>query len=337
MSARRLRLVGAALLALSLLLLLAMLLYQLPFVQDRLGWRISALRADIRYALSPPEQAVFTPNPTLAAVVNTTLAAMTPSPVPTATPGATALPTADLSPTVEPTALPASAILGGITHEYQKWNNCGPANLSMALSYWDWSGDQRPVAEYTKPNPRDKNVMPYEMTAYVEEHTDFDALYRVAGDLQLLKTFISAGFPVIIEKGYEGAGFEDWMGHYEVVSGYDDGAQQFIVQDSYIMADLPVSYAEMEQYWRHFNYTYIVIYPPEREQEVLAILGPDADEEANWQRAAQKASDEIISLSGRPQFFAWFNRGTSLVALQDYAGAANAYDEAYSIYAQLDP
>ena len=37
-------------------------------------------------------------------------------------------------------------------------------------------------------------------------------------------------------------------------------------------------------------------------------------------------------MTGRDQFFAWFNRGTNLVRLQDYAGAAAAYDEAFALY-----
>ena len=48
----------------------------------------------------------------------------------------------DLS--VESTAALA-AMLTGILHQFQMWNNCGPANLSMALSFWDWKGDQRVI------------------------------------------------------------------------------------------------------------------------------------------------------------------------------------------------
>ena len=44
---------------------------------------------------------------------------------------------------------------------------------------------------------------------------------------------------------------------------------------------------------------------------------------------------EAGSLTGREQFFAWFNRGTNLVYLQDYASAAQAYDTAFSLYADL--
>ncbi len=311
--------------------------YQMPFVQDRVGWRVSELRARIQYAISPPEEAVFAPDPTLAAMVDATLVALTPTPTALPTEGPTSEPTVPAAPTIQPTAIPASRQLGGIRHEYQQWNNCGPANLSMALSFWGWQGDQRPVAAWVKPNPRDKNVMPYELAAYVAQETGFRVITRVGGNLDLLKQFVAAGFPVIVEKGFEGPGFDAWMGHYEVVSGYDDATQRFTVQDSYIMADLPLSYAEMAQYWRHFNYTYLVVYPPEREQEVFDILGPHVDETYNDQFAAQLASDEIFATTGREQFFAWFNRGTNLVSLQDYAGAAAAYDEAFRIYATVDP
>ncbi len=315
-------------------------IYKLPFVEERIGWRISELRAKIKYALSPPEEAIFTPNPTVVAMVQATLAAYTPTTSPS-TPSATIEnpATATITPTAtaSPTPIPESVQLDGITHEYQKWNNCGPANLSMALSYWDWPGDQRDTAAILKPNQRDKNVMPSEMGAFVNDHTDLNAIVRVGGNLELLKRFIAAGFPVIIEKGFEGSGFSGWMGHYEVLSGYDDSRERFTVQDSYIMADLPVLYDAMEEYWKHFNYTYIVIYPPSVEDTVMNILGPDADETYNIQHAAQIAADEIYADTKRDQFFAWFNRGANLVHLQDYAGAAAAYDSAFQIYTEIDP
>ena len=57
--------------------------------------------------------------------------------------------------------------------------------------------------------------------------------------------------------------------------------------------------------------------------------------EKNYENAALKASNEIYGLSGVDQFFAWYNRGTNLVKLQDYAGASAAYDEAFAVYATL--
>jgi hypothetical protein len=334
MSTRRWR--GAAVVVLGLVLCAALagFAYNIPFVQDHLGWRVAELRASIKYAISPPGEAVFTPNPTLAAMVLSTLAAMTPTPSLSPTAGPTSTPTITATPTVPPTPLPASIRLKGVIHEYQKWNNCGPANLAMALSYWGWVGDQRDTAAYMKPNPRDKNVMPYEMANFVQDKTGFKIVVRVGGDLNLLKQFLAGGFPVIVEKGFDVPG-KEWMGHYEVLTGYDDAKDVFIGQDSYIIPDLPIPYDQLQSDWRAFNYTYLVIYPPDRETEVLDLLGPQADETVNYQAAAKEASDEIYRTSGRDQFFAWFNRGTNLVWLRDYAGAAAAYDEAYKIDATL--
>ena len=335
MRRNRLRLFLWALLPLVSIITLGILAYQLPVVQEKVAWRISALQARIKYAISPPEEAVFTPNPTVAAMVQSTLESFTPTV--TVTPNAAPTTTATLTPTPSPipTTIPESVQLTGVRHEYQKWNNCGPANLSMALSFWGWDGDQRPIAKFVKPNPRDKNVMPYELANFVEDGTGLKVITRVGGDIELLKKFIAAGFPVLVEKGFEGPGFDGWMGHYEVLTGYDDEKRLFTAQDSYIMSDLPVDYDKLELYWRHFNYTYIVIYPPDREVDVFALLGPHVDETYNFQYAAQLASNEIFQLSGRPLFFAWFNRGTNLKALQDYTGAAAAYDEAFQIDAEL--
>jgi tetratricopeptide (TPR) repeat protein len=202
----------------------------------------------------------------------------------------------------------------------------------MALSFWGWEGNQQPIAAFTKPNSRDKNVMPYELTDFVEERTKLMALSRVGGDIELLKRLIAAGFPVIVEKGFEGPDFEGWMGHYALTTGYSDSDQRFTLQDSYYGPDQGMTYDDLESYWRAFNFAYLVIYPPERTGEVQTILGSHMDEEDNYRFAAQTASNEIYALTGRDQFFAWFNRGTNLVRLQDYAGAAAAYDEAFALY-----
>ncbi len=326
---------GIAFVVLILVITIGTLIYNLPIFQETFGWRISQLRADIKYALSPPGEAAFTPDPTLAAMVQSTLDAFMPTATMTPTSGPILTPSSTPTATLEPTPLPESVQLKGTRHEYQRWNNCGPANLSMALSYWGWEGSQYPIAEFVKPNPRDKNVMPYEMASFVEEKTDLNVTVRVGGNLELLKSFIAAGFPILIEKGFEGPGFEGWMGHYEVVTGYDDARQIFTVQDSYIKADLGVSYEDIQRYWRHFNYTFIIIYPPDRESEVFTLLGPLADETRSYEIAAEIASTEIYQFTDRELFFAWYNRGTSLMRLQDYGGAALAYDEAFKIDAQM--
>jgi len=125
------------------------------------------------------------------------------------------------------------------------------------------------------------------------------------------------------------------MGHYVLVTGYNDSDERFTLQDSFYGSDQIMTYDDLESYWRAFNFTYLVVYPSERKQEIETILGPHVEEEYSYRSAAQTASNEIYALMGRDQFFAWFNRGTNLMRLQDYAGSAEAYDQAFLLYPSI--
>jgi hypothetical protein len=315
------------------LCLLTVAMYNLPPVHERLAWRVDNLLVQIRRFFNPPEQVVFTPQEQVEIIVQATLTALVPTPLPTI--NKTPLPTS--TPTLIPTPIPDRVLLSGIRHEYQRFNNCAPANLSMALSYWGWQGDQFQTRAYLRPSHEidDKNVNPFEIVDYVEKFTEYDALWRVGGNLEMLKKLVAAGFPVLIEKGLHPSD-DAWLGHYQTVSGYDEASGHFYVYDSYEGPPeaYRVRYEVIAQFWRHFNFAYIVIFPPERTMEVHAILGAHSDPVANFQYAADLALMEANSLSGREQFFAWFNRGTNLVHLQDYA-AAQAFDTAFALYAAL--
>ena len=71
--------------AIPLCLLLAAFVYQLPPVHDRLAWRLEALRAEIRYALNPPEKVVFVPQ-NAPHLMTSTPQLSTPTPLPSRTP-----------------------------------------------------------------------------------------------------------------------------------------------------------------------------------------------------------------------------------------------------------
>jgi hypothetical protein len=334
--------------ALLSLLLCAMLIgiYQLPPVHDRLAWRFEELGLRVGYLLNPPAKAVFVPTEQgLAAPQVTVISAASPTvPVtPSLTPaasGPTETPEPSNTPTQPSTPVPGKVVLTGVKYEDQhgRWNYCAPANLAMALSFWGWQGNRDVVGPVIKPDEKDKNVMPYEMETYVNEQTDLSVVVRTAGDVDLLRRFIAAGYPVLVEKGTylrDLTGVVSWMGHYQVVTGYNDAGGYFIAQDSFVERDHQVTVEEMVSGWRAFNYTYMVVYPADRETEVMTLLGTDADETVNYQNAALKASNEIYGLSGIDQYFAWFNRGSSLAALEDYSGASAAYDESFKVYPNI--
>ena len=225
--------------------------------------------------------------------------------------------------------LPPAVHLTGLRHEFQTWCNCGPVNLMMALSYYGWQGDQTVTAAALKPIVQDKNVSPYEMVDYVNGQKpvpDLLALYRYGGDLALLKRLVAAGFPVIVESGFQPEGHE-WMGHYITVVGYDDATAMFWTYDSYDGYNQTTSYADFDAMWRHFNHIFILLYPKAREQEVHNLLGPLVDDGTAAGQTAQTAEAEIAS--GQDDVWTWFNLGTAHVALKNYENAVQAYERAF--------
>ncbi len=280
----------------------------------------------------PTETASPTPPPTRDTAVNETTA--TQEVPPTETP----LPTPTNTPTPEP--LPVAHVLDGMGVVKQAFNNCGPANLTQVLNWYGSDITQEDIAAYLKPNPEDRNVSPWQIADYVNERTAgaYRASAHSGGSQELIKRLVAAGYPVVIEKGYEVN--RVWYGHYLTVYGYDDQLGQFYTQDSYLGpfdgSGSPASYEEVATYWPQFNYTFYVVYKPAQETEVQAILGPDLiDEETMWRHAAALAQADI---DANPQnAFAWFNLGTSLTEIGEmvlegnaeyYGAAVQAFDQA---------
>lgn len=228
---------------------------------------------------------------------------------------------------------PPSYSLTGVTHIYQDWNNCGPATLTMALSFYDYpQTDQHVAANWLKPNSEDKNVSPWQMAEYVNTQLDgsLRAIVRQGGTMDLLKVLISNDFAVLTEEGYDPEGQNlGWMGHYLLMSGYDDARQVFTTQDSYDGPNMEYTYEHVDEYWRHFNRVYLVVYPPAREDELMELLGSDADEDQNWANALERARAETVA--NQQDAFNWFNMGTNFVGLGMYQEAATAYDQARNL------
>ncbi|MGB4595281.1 MAG: C39 family peptidase [Anaerolineaceae bacterium] len=314
--------------------LIALGLYQIPSIHTRAYYHLATIRAKIFYYFNPPTENVFNPignqNPTSLEIIQT----------PTTLPTATAVPELIITPLVPPTAtpvptpLPDSVELGKITLQPQAFNNCGPATLSMNLEYWGWDGDQSMIQRVIKPRLEDLAVMPAELKSYVDEHTDFKMIIRRAGSLETIKELISVDIPVMIERGYFIVS-DGWMGHFGVINGYNDATQTVHIPDSF-SGVIDMSYSMLQGFWDEFNNTYMIVFPPEREAEVMALLGPDADPNYNQQSALQRAEKRLADTNGKPQFFAAYSKGIVLNEMQRYSEAAEAFDLAFALYAKLD-
>lgn len=337
-----------------------LLLFSL-FLAGMLGWWslprfIAALPGPVRYRLPEPLIALVTtplptalPAPEVSApppVILLPTLPLTPAPTlpptftprptteqatavpPTSTPSPTPLP----SPTPTATPLPRTVLIAGMTSIAQKFNNCGPANLTQVLNFYGVDVDQMAVAAAIRPAYEDRNVSPWEMVAYIEETTSLRAATYVNGDLPLLQRLLAAGFPVIIEKGLMLAD-EDigWMGHYLTLFGYEEEAQQFWALDTFLgpfdRVGRRENFADVLRYWWQFNNRFVVVYPAAQETAVSTLLGPDyADPLIMWRQAAEAAQAAATASLADP--YAWFNLGSSLTHLGDLTGESVYYEQA---------
>jgi hypothetical protein len=321
------------------LVVLAVGMYLVPQVRERVNFRAEQLRIQVMNIIRPPEKVVFVPQKT---ILPTLPVDSTPTPIPeiTQTSKPVSQPTLTVDPATLATSLPPFVDIKGVRYidQHNAPNYCAPSTLAMALSYWGWRGSRDDVARIIKPYKEDYNVMPYEMENFVTNNAGLKSIIRQGGTTGLLKSLVAGGFPVLIEKGVyllDLANQVSWMGHYNLVTGYDDAKGEFIVQDAYLGADHRFKYADLENEWRSFNFVFEIVYSPEKEQDLMNIIGTYKDETAANRIAYDRATSEISKFTDINQYFAWFNRGTSMVKLQDYAGAAQAYDQAFAIYQTL--
>ncbi len=332
--------------ALVFLLLMCCALYVgLPDLRRRIDYLPHRLET-WRRKLQPHLQYASTPAPTPTTAPGTPQV-IAPNPATTEGPSPTRMATATFIPTRQPTTatppppvaitftvipvptfvvdtLPQAVLLKGFRHEWQKWSNCGPATLAMALSYYGRPETQMEAAAFLKPNYDDKNVTPTEIVTYTRS-LGLEAVVRYGGDVERLKRLLNGGFPVVVENWFIPRP-EYEIGHYRLLIGYDDRASHFITYDSYNGPDVTISYQDLEKVWRVFNWVYLIVYRPEQAEDLRAIIGADLDDVTMYQRAlerAQAAPDDDA--------FAWFDAGTNLTGLGRYHEAAAAYDRARAL------
>ena len=262
--------------------------------------------------------ALDSPSATPAPALSST-ATPSPSPSPTLTP--TATPTSTPLP-----ALPPAVLLTPMSHEYQKLNNCGPASLAMAASFFGVSITQFDAADAVKGSPEDKNVSPQEMVDYLHS-LGLGAVYRVNGNEALMKRLLANDLPVIVHQWLVRPQDGVLVGHYRVLRGYNTERGLFIANDPYTGPEFIISFAQFEEWWRPFNRGYIPIYRPDQAALVAAILGDDWNEEANHRRALAHVQAEAQVLADG---YAFFNLGNEYLALGDPAAATEAYNTAFT-------
>jgi len=340
------------------LLGLAYLVYQIPYVNYRLSWRLDGVETYIYSLMHPVAAYLPTAAPGNATeVISKNIPVIIPespsqpaglTPTGSSPTGqvnsATSLAadpvgTLAVSPTPQPspTPLPQRVALPAPQWEAEDWNDCGPTTLSLYLKFWGWVGNQFTISKVIKPLRADRNVNVDELTGYVNNDVSspsLNAIYRVGGTLDLLRQFVANGIPIAIEESMfipqiYITNDDHWAGHYILITGYDDKNQFFIVQDTELGKNHVVAYKDLDKAWQSFNRVYIMVYPPDQEQTVKNLLGSDWDPDTNRQHALDTAKAE--TQADPKNAYAWFNLGSNLVYFEKYSDAATAYDTARSL------
>lgn len=234
---------------------------------------------------------------------------------PTPTPGITLPP------------LPATYIIPGRTHVFQTFNNCGPASLSMLLSYFDVAASQNELGEILRPYqiPRgdndDKSVTLSELAEEAQAR-GFIAYHRPGGTIETLKQFIAHDMPVLVRTWLKPG--ED-IGHYRLIRGFDDVSGEIIQDDSLQGKNLRYTYDALLSLWQPFSYEYVVIVPPDKTSVALAILGEDSNEQVAWERAKDKIQEE---LNKDPEnMYSLFNMSVVMFHVGDYRQSVSYFEK----------
>lgn len=191
--------------------------------------------------------------------------------------------------------LPEQKILQNSYHIFQSFNNCAPAALSMALSYYGLTVSQEKLAQDLRPNNNtkgyndDKSTPPEELAEYVKRY-NLVPYYRANGDMELIKEFIANDIPVVVRTLLKTS--EDFA-HYRVIKGYDAVKEEIIQDDSLQGKNKRYSYSEFLEIWKEFNYAYLVFVEPSKKKLVEEILGQEVDKTVSWQNAVKRAENEL--------------------------------------------
>jgi len=189
---------------------------------------------------------------------------------------------AEILPT--PVAAPASVVFPEMKHVWQSLNNCGPAAVVMALSTFGVDANQEAARLALRGPDVRRGMGPQGVGPWVKENFDLRSTWRNGGTIETIKALVANGFAPMVTQWMQ----DPWVSriaHWRTVRGYDDAKSVFYVNDSMLGNMVPLSYEWFGRNWQSFSYRYMVIYKPEDEKLLNAIMGPLSYEwfGRNWQ------------------------------------------------------
>ena len=228
-------------------------------------------------------------------------------------------------------------------HIFQTFNNCGPAALSMALSYYGINETQRKLGQDLRPYQNligdndDKSVTLSELGEKARE-VNLIPYHRPLGNIEIIRLFIAYDIPIIARTLTKES--ED-IGHYRVIKGYDDTTSEIIQDDSLQGKNLKYSFKTFNALWAKFNFEYLVLVPEEKKEIADAILGENKDTKTAWENATINAKKQL-DLDPN-DIYARLNHSVALYNTGQYQKSVEEFEKAESklsfrtLWYQIEP
>jgi hypothetical protein len=219
-----------------------------------------------------------------------------------------------------------SAAISSMSYVSQSWNNCGPASVVMVLSTMGYQVSQE-EARLALRGPDIRRGMPSaNVDPWLRARLGLRAIFRTNGTPEQIKRFIANGYPVIVTQWLDDSPTR--IAHYRVVRGYDDARATFVVNDPVRGAGLQLGYDWFVENWKSFSYRYMVLYRPEDQARVKALVGSDWDELAMRERLYLRTQADALRTGSAS---AWLSHGEAAYQFGKFSEAVAAFERGLSL------
>ncbi len=214
-----------------------------------------------------------------------------------------------------------SGYFGAMKHVWQSLNNCGPAAVVMGLSTLGIDVDQETARIVLRGENVLRGMGPQGVPAFVSQW-GLRAIWRNNGTNALIKQLVSNGFAPMVTQWMQDPKVSR-ISHWRVVRGYDDDAGVFYANDSMLGNGVALGYQRFSDNWQAFSYRYMVIYRPEDEAKLRAIVGEDWSDTKMRENFYLRTRAEALARDDSPS---WLTYGEASYQFGMFAEAVAAFD-----------
>jgi hypothetical protein len=222
-----------------------------------------------------------------------------------------------------PVAAPAHAELPQMKHLWQSLNNCGPAAVVMALSTLGIDASQETARLALRGPDARRGMGPQGVGPWVRDSFGLRSTWRNGGTLDTIKTLVANGFAPMVTQWMEDPSVSR-IAHWRIVRGYDDTAGMVYVNDSMLGNNVRLGYEWFGRSWQPFGYRYMVVYRPEDERLVKAILGSQVSDFVMRRDLYERAKSEALAQDTN---FAWLAYGEAAYGYGMFEEAVAAFEK----------